>query len=77
MFNSSRLRISVDRAENERQRVFYQLDEIRVGDRNDTDIVIGPQSICGTDNRVASTERRVGASSRSAAPRGSWATICF
>jgi V8-like Glu-specific endopeptidase len=60
MFNSSRLRISVDRAQNERQRVFYQLDQIRVGDRNDTDIVIGPQSICGTDNRVASTERRVG-----------------
>jgi V8-like Glu-specific endopeptidase len=60
MFNSSRLRISVDLARNERQRVFYQLEQIRVGEPNDrgTDVVI--QSICGTDNRVASTEARVG-----------------
>jgi V8-like Glu-specific endopeptidase len=58
MFNSSRLRISVDLARNERQRVFYQLEQISVGEVSDTDIVI--QSICGTDNRVASTERRVG-----------------
>ena len=32
MFNSSRLRISVDLARNERQRVFYQLEQIRVGE---------------------------------------------
>jgi V8-like Glu-specific endopeptidase len=62
MFNSSRLRISIDRVQNERQRVFYQLEQIRVGEsinsNTDTDVVI--QTICGTDNRVASTERRVG-----------------
>jgi trimeric autotransporter adhesin len=61
MFNSSRLRISVDLARNERQRVFYQLDQIRVGESNSgpgTDV--GIESICGTDNRVASTDTRVG-----------------
>jgi len=61
MFNSSRLRISVDLARNERQRVFYQLEQIRVGELNsgpNTDV--GIESICGTDNRVASTDTRVG-----------------
>jgi V8-like Glu-specific endopeptidase len=60
MFNSSRLRISVDLARNERQNVFYQLEQIRVGDvsNSDTDVVI--QTICGVDNRVASTDNRVG-----------------
>src|SRR5688500_2886584 len=36
MFNSSRLRISIDLARNERQRVFYQLEQIRVGGSNDS-----------------------------------------
>lgn len=61
MFNSSRLRISVDLARNERQRVFYQLEQIRVGEISrgpNTDV--GIESICGTDNRVASTDARVG-----------------
>lgn len=62
VFNSSRLRISVDLAQNERQRVYYQLDEIRVGEVIDRAPVtnIGIKSICGTDNRVASTDVRVG-----------------
>jgi len=55
MFNSNRLRISVDVARNERERVFYQLENVLAGEPS-----IGIQSICGVDNRVASTEPRVG-----------------
>jgi V8-like Glu-specific endopeptidase len=65
MFNSSRLQISIERARNERQRAFYQLGEIRVGEPTATSSFtpgtgVSTNTICGADNRVASTDARVG-----------------
>jgi V8-like Glu-specific endopeptidase len=69
MFNSTRLLVSVERAAGERQAPYYELDGILAGEVSTTKTRpglnlniggVGTQSICGTDNRVASTDRRVG-----------------
>jgi V8-like Glu-specific endopeptidase len=66
MFNSKRLLISVERASNERQSVYYELEGIVAGEattksRFNLNIGgVGTETICGVDNRVASTDVRVG-----------------
>lgn len=67
MFNSKQLLVSIERAPNERQSVYYELEGIIAGQPTTTKSRfnvniggVGTETVCGTDNRVASTDRRVG-----------------
>lgn len=59
VFNGEAVEIKLHVAPEERD-IFFQIDQIIVGDPIPDGLVITPQTLCGPDNRVASTDRRVG-----------------
>lgn len=59
VFNGEAVEIKLHVAHQDRD-IFFRIDKIVVGDPIPDEPVFAPQTLCGPDNRIASTDKRVG-----------------